>query len=622
MNKIAIYILLATSIISCNKESNDPSIGSEVKSITIDARIADSTTRSSEKSEFERNDTFGLSQWFDGDLSTIQATNISVQNSGYSWVLSQTLEQSTTASTYNFAAIYPRPNSTDFEDLKVCSYQAPEDMLFATKSMSASEIDDVDGAVTLSFEHLMARITINITFVDFDDALPSTITLNGLKESASVNVFSGEITPDTAVEDVDLDLTNSISSGSASRIIVPQTISSFEVVVGELTYSYIGNIESVSGKNTTCNFTLKRENLNITLDSDVKISDWGEETALSGATATPYWSDRAATTYDGGDGNEGSPYEIRTAEQLAYFAKVVNEGASTQMYKSTYFKLTDNIDLAGKEWTPIGVNSTVSFVGFFDGDNKVVSNLTISNPVDDLVAAGLFGRVIGQATTPITTIENVTLKDPQIKIPASANVVVNVGGIVGYINNNVAMTNCRVEGGEISSEGASTVTYLGGVVGNINAANVTLTECGVSETTLTSAKMVGGIVALASNTSSYIGCSVNATITGSSSVAGLIANDKGGVVVTACYTAGIYSGGTSIGGLFATHTGTATSCYSIATSDGSTLTPLSITESGTLTACYADPTTSDVDAMNVEITTYEYVAGDSDPFTYILSDRN
>ncbi|MFR9617574.1 MAG: fimbrillin family protein [Rikenellaceae bacterium] len=617
MKKIAIYTLLAAMAISCSKESSDPKATSDM-GITIDASIADSTTRSEEKSAFEKNDTFGLSMWYDDDNSSPQAANMSVQNNGYSWVMSQTLEQSSSATTYNFAAIYPRPETTDLSELEACSYQAPEDMLFVSKSMSAADIEAADGVVSLAFEHLMARITINITFENFDGTLPSVITLNDLKECATINAFTGDITAYTEGESVDLELTNNV----ASRIVVPQTISSFEVVFGDFTYSYTGGVVTQSGKNTTCYFTITRENLNITLDSDVKITDWDDDTEMDSATATPYWSSRAATSYDGGDGSENSPYEIRTAEQLAYFAKVVNEGASTQMYKNTYFKLTEDINLTGKEWTPIGIDSTVSFVGFFDGDGHTVSNLTISNPVSGSAAAGLFGRVNGQATTPNTTIENVTLVDPQIKIPTSASTVVNVGGIAGYINNNVVMTQCKVEGGVISSEGVSTVSYLGGIAGNINAINVTLTECSVSGTTLTSAKMAGGIVAIAGNPSSYIGCSVNATITGSSSVAGLIANDKTGATVTACYTAGVYSGGTSIGGLFATHTGTATSCYSIATTDGSTLAPLSITESGTLTECYADPTGVEIETMNGQISTYEYVTGDSDPFPYILTEKN
>lgn len=46
-------------------------------------------------------------------------------------------------------------------------------------------------------------------------------------------------------------------------------------------------------------------------------------------------------------------YEISTAEELAGLAKLVNEG--TDNFKNATVKLTADIDLSGKDWTPIGV---------------------------------------------------------------------------------------------------------------------------------------------------------------------------------------------------------------------------------------------------------------------------
>lgn len=85
-----------------------------------------------------------------------------------------------------------------------------------------------------------------------------------------------------------------------------------------------------------------------------------------------------------GDGSIGSPYEIATAEQLAYLAQKVN--SDDERYSGKYFKLTADIDLGGHDWTPIGVFKDLMavtdplekyFGGTFDGGGHVVSGMRI-----------------------------------------------------------------------------------------------------------------------------------------------------------------------------------------------------------------------------------------------------
>ena len=68
------------------------------------------------------------------------------------------------------------------------------------------------------------------------------------------------------------------------------------------------------------------------------------------------WIDYADTGWydsaDEGDGIGYRTYEISTAEELAGLAKLVNEG--TENFKNQIIRLTADIDLAGKDWTPIG----------------------------------------------------------------------------------------------------------------------------------------------------------------------------------------------------------------------------------------------------------------------------
>jgi hypothetical protein len=106
---------------------------------------------------------------------------------------------------------------------------------------------------------------------------------------------------------------------------------------------------------------------------------------ISVSAATPWDGTTIATSFAGGDGSAGNPYQISTPAELAYLSQSVN-GANT--YAATYFILTSDLDLNSKSWTPIG-NSTTSFKGTFDGNSHLISNLTVNLPTS--TGVGLFG---------------------------------------------------------------------------------------------------------------------------------------------------------------------------------------------------------------------------------------
>ncbi len=101
----------------------------------------------------------------------------------------------------------------------------------------------------------------------------------------------------------------------------------------------------------------------------------------SGIPDTQWYNDQTAL----GQGSSGNPYIIGTAEELAGLASLVNSG---NQFANKYIKLSADIDLAGKEWVPIGTNDN-RFYGIFDGDGHIVSNLTMYVESDN--CAGLFG---------------------------------------------------------------------------------------------------------------------------------------------------------------------------------------------------------------------------------------
>lgn len=70
-----------------------------------------------------------------------------------------------------------------------------------------------------------------------------------------------------------------------------------------------------------------------------------------------------------GGGTEEPPYLIQNAEDLSMFSNFLNSGE----YTDAYFKLTNDIDMAGAKYTTVA-----TFSGTFDGDGHVISNLTIN----------------------------------------------------------------------------------------------------------------------------------------------------------------------------------------------------------------------------------------------------
>ena len=106
------------------------------------------------------------------------------------------------------------------------------------------------------------------------------------------------------------------------------------------------------------------------------------------------WDGTASASLKG-DGTQDSPYLVETAEDLAFLAKSVNEGNT---YEGKYIVQTADIDLGGKEWTPIGhqkINSAETdapFSGVYSGLGHKVTGLSITTVGDSHV--GLFGYVM------------------------------------------------------------------------------------------------------------------------------------------------------------------------------------------------------------------------------------
>ena len=135
-----------------------------------------------------------------------------------------------------------------------------------------------------------------------------------------------------------------------------------------------------------------------------------------------------APIFAGGAGTEDDPWQIATAEQLMALSATVNDG-SAQGYPGQYFALTEDINLAGVEWQPIGhmdledmSNYSCMFFGTFDGQGHTISNVTFSSDYP-VCGVGVIGMNLGE-------VKNLTVENVQIHCTDTYSMA--IGGIVGY----------------------------------------------------------------------------------------------------------------------------------------------------------------------------------------------
>ena len=352
------------------------------------------------------------------------------------------------------------------------------------------------GSPTLRFTHRTARVTIVLT--DYTEGLAS-VQLTGLS-----------------------------TEGDNPDIIVPYS-------KGSNTYTAIVAPQSVAAGTTfiTCTFT----NGKTFVYKMKNATDW-----QAGGEYTYTVSLAAAKDLGYTIESDGS-YTVTSADGLMNVAELVNGGKT-----DINITLDKNIDLTGKDWTPIGTNYDNSYKGTFDGGGHTITGLTVTT-YDKY--AGLFGWLNSAGT-----VKNVVMEGVQITNNHSSGFA---GGVVG--NSWGTIENCSVSG-SVNGE-----VYVGGVVGKQTSGS--MTGCS-SSATVKGTVNVGGVAG--ESWGSMTACYATGNVTleiypGKDISGGGVVGFKGGNSVLACYATGnVNSKGSStgnvhIGGLFGYKYATAIACY-------------------------------------------------------------
>lgn len=293
------------------------------------------------------------------------------------------------------------------------------------------------GSPTLRFTHRTARVTIVLT--DYTEGLAS-VQMTGLS-----------------------------TEGDNPDIIVPYD-------KGSNTYTAIVTPQSVAAGTTfiTCTFT----NGKTFVYKMKNATDW-----QAGGEYT--YTVSLAAAKDPGYTIEGNgSYTVYNADGLLNIAELVNGGKT-----DINITLTADIDLTGKDWTPIGTDNDNSYKGTFDGGGHTITGLTFTR--NDKYA-GLFGWLNKAGTVKNVVMEGVQITSNQIYGGS-------IGGVAGYSWGTIE--NCSVSGS------VSGTVYVGGVVG---------------------AQIDGSIT----------GCSSSATVKGTVDVGGVAGQTNSSATLTACYATG------------------------------------------------------------------------------------
>ena len=316
---------------------------------------------------------------------------------------------------------------------------------------------------TLEFTHRTARVAIELKpGTGFTSVAGATVSL------VSLSADNGN---PTAIK------TYNASGNTYEALTAPQTVAAgkpfVKVELGGGTFYFRPQNNVVLEAGSRYKYTVRVNTTGLTLEG-CTIGSWVDGGGESGA------AEDLGYIYD----SNTNTYTVYNADGLMNIAELVNGGKS-----DINITLDTDIDLTGKDWTPIGTDYDNSYKGTFDGGGHTITGLTFTTNDE---YAGLFGWLNRAGTVKNVVMEGVQITSHQIYGGS-------IGGVVGYSWGTIE--NCSVSGS------VSGTVYVGGVVG----------------------AQIGG---------SITGCSSSATVKGTVDVGGVAGQTNSSATLTACYATG------------------------------------------------------------------------------------
>ena len=403
------------------------------------------------------------------------------------------------------------------------------------------------------------------------------------------------------------------SQAAAEPVLAKLSVKAYQYAAGDSAKPLKAEASASDGGTLTYQWQSSKDGKNFT---DIKDATKAEYTPQTGETGTVYYRVLVTNTTGGsastaagetitvtvaeneiavqaadtsaepsGSGTAADPYQIGNADQLMWFAAKVN-GSTKKSTSNLCAKLTSDIDLTGKDWTPIGqatntYSDYVAYGGTFDGGGHMVSGLAINNAK---TYQALFGYVKGGTIRDLTVKGSVktstksssyaagivsygnpvTIKNCTNEVDVTASAKGYAAGVCAYLGTGSKMESCANKG-SVSGYG----DYVGGVAGTVTGSTTTITGCfnhGVVTNTgkpSSYAYSTGGIAGGISTGVTVERCGNTGNITSTLKRTGGIAGSAGGTI-NACFNTGTITGIYGVGGI-AGDSGTSdakvTGCY-------------------------------------------------------------
>ena len=393
------------------------------------------------------------------DADGYKSATLSRENDPYYWISRNPITVS---------AWWPMDN-TDITQMPVVKVAEDQSILadfqnsdFISAENQTVKFDDP----TLGFTHRTARVAIELK--------PGTGFTSVAGAMVSLVSLSADNGNPTAIK------TYNASGNTYEALTAPQTVAAgkpfVRVELGGGTFYFRPQTNVVLEAGNRYTYTVKVNATDLTLEG-CTIGDWADGGGESGA------AEDLGYIYD----SNTKTYTVYNANGLMNVAELVNGGKT-----DINITLTADIDLTGKDWTPIGTDYDNSYTGTFDGGGHTITGLTVTTNDE---YAGLFGY-LGNFNNGAATVKNVVMDGIQITCNHRLGYA---GGVAGFSWGTIE--NCSVSGS------ISGTVSVGGVVGVQRDHPIT-------------------------------GCSSSATVKGTLNVGGVAGQTIFGATLTACYATG------------------------------------------------------------------------------------
>lgn len=304
--KVTAIALAAAALLAAGCGHNEDTPSEVAKYITVNTSIGQMTrvaTDADGSQRFEANDQISVYAWT-GKATEVAVSSLVVNNSvntydGTAWTASPLMLWADQESGHYFIGIHPAKKSiaSVVTELTADDYtlnaadQKASDLLVATNLKGLSATTAPGGMVDLTFDHVMAKLVVNLNFRSQWGGTPTAVSVTAQDVATNAKVdylHKAVVADDTSKKDIALPALATPQAGYAlsyASIMVPQSgFSKITVTINgsDYTYTHSGEIKLEGGKYTTVNLTVGRDRIEL---GDVTVNDWQQGDVIDGGEA-------------------------------------------------------------------------------------------------------------------------------------------------------------------------------------------------------------------------------------------------------------------------------------------------------------------------------------------------